>query len=82
MKSLGSSSAGHAETADLRPDGTRGRWWHEVLRGLAKVEGLNTGVVRCGAWYGPGTWEGEVIPRLVAGQIYQYLKEEMKFLHK
>ena len=82
MKSLGSSSAGHSEIAELRPDGVRGRWWHEVLRGLARVQGLNTGVVRCGAWYGPGTWEGQVVPRLVVGHVYKYLKEQMKFLYK
>jgi hypothetical protein len=83
MKSLPSSSAGHLEIANLRPDGVRGRWWHEVLRGLGDLKGLNTGVIRCGALYGPGTWEGEVIPRVVIGHIYSYLAEEkMKFLHK
>ncbi|WVQ85476.1 hypothetical protein IAT38_007641 [Cryptococcus sp. DSM 104549] len=84
MKSLPSSSAGHTESADLRPDGVRGRWWHETLRGLgrlAKTKGLKVGVIRCGAWYGRGTWDGEVIPRVVAGHVYQYLKEEMKFLY-
>jgi hypothetical protein len=76
MKSLPSSSRGHGEDAELRPDGARGRWWHEVLRGLGRVasaEGLNVGVIRCGAWYGRGTWEGEVIPRVVAGHVYSYL---------
>ena len=83
MKSLPSSSAGHPETAEIRPDGVRGRWWHEVLRGLGSLKDLNSGVIRCGALYGPGTWEGEVIPRVVIGQIYQYLSDEkMKFLHK
>ena len=46
MKSLSSSSAGHAESAELRPDGVRGQWWHEALRGIGKVEGLNTGAIR------------------------------------
>jgi hypothetical protein len=82
MKSLSSSSRGHGEDTDLRPDGARGRWWHEVLRGLGRVAsaeneglglGLNVGVIRCGAWYGRGTWEGEVIPRVVAGHVYSYL---------
>jgi hypothetical protein len=82
MKSLSSSSPGHDEYSDLRPDGIRGRWWHETLRGLAKITNLNTGVIRCGAWYGRGTWEGEVVPRLVVGQVYKHLKEEMKFLYK
>jgi hypothetical protein len=75
MKSLPSSSAGHPESAHLLPDGARGRWWHETLRGLARIRegGLNVGVVRCGAWYGRGTWEGDVVPRVVAGHVYQYL---------
>jgi hypothetical protein len=76
MKSLPSSSAGHTESAGLRPDGIRGRWWHETLRGLGALrerEGLNVGVIRAGAWYGPGMWGGEVIPRVVAGHVYEYL---------
>ncbi|WVO13378.1 hypothetical protein L204_100993 [Cryptococcus depauperatus] len=84
MKSLPSSSAGYTEDAELRPDGIRGRWWHEVLRGLGRLANnnlLNVGVIRCGAWYGRGTWDGEVIPRVVAGHVYQYLNEEMKFLY-
>ncbi|ORX35462.1 hypothetical protein BD324DRAFT_632946 [Kockovaella imperatae] len=81
MKSLSGSSAGHAESAELRPDGVRGRWWHETLRGIGKVQGLNTGVIRSGAFYGPGIWEETVVPRLVVGHVYKSLNEEMKFLH-
>ena len=83
MKSS-SSSLGHTEGSDaLRPDGVRGRWWHETLRGLAKlrekppgdnaVQGLNVGAVQAAAWYGPGSWGGEVAPRVVVGHVYQYL---------
>jgi hypothetical protein len=46
------------------------------LRGLGALrerEGLNVGVIRAGAWYGPGMWGGEVIPRVVAGHVYEYL---------
>lgn len=71
MKS--SSSKGHAENDKLKPDGVRGRWWHEVLRGIAKLPNLNFGIVRCAAWYGPGRWDAEVIPRLVVGHVYSYL---------
>ncbi|WWD18123.1 hypothetical protein CI109_102572 [Kwoniella shandongensis] len=82
MKSLpSSSSAGHTESAELKPDGIRGKWWHETLRGIGRLEGLNFGVIRCGAWYGRGTWDGETLPRVVVGHVYQYLKEEMKFLY-
>lgn len=73
------------ETDRLKPDGVRGRWWHETLRGIAAVaaaEDLNFGIVRCAAWYGPGTWDSEVVPRLVVGHVYHYLQEEMKFLYK
>lgn len=80
--SSSSSSQGHSESDKLKPDGVRGRWWQETLRGVAAVEGLNFGIVRSSAWYGPGTWDAEVVPRLVAGHVYQYLEEEMKFLYK
>ncbi|RXK42562.1 hypothetical protein M231_00116 [Tremella mesenterica] len=81
MKSLPSSSAGHAETANLKPDGDRGRWWHETVRGIGRLSNLNFGVIRSGAMYGRGTWEGEVTARLVIGHVYKSLNEEMKFLH-
>lgn len=67
------SSKGHTENDKLKPDGVRGRWWHEALRGIAKLPNLNFGVVRCAAWYGPGRWDAEVIPRLVVGHVYAYL---------
>jgi hypothetical protein len=71
----------HPEGDKLKPEGTRGRWWNETLRGIGAIGG-NFGVVRCGAFYGPGTWDWEVMPRLVIGHVYKYLNEEMKFLHK
>ncbi|KAL1410887.1 hypothetical protein Q8F55_001830 [Vanrija albida] len=79
MKSL--AGAGHAEGDKLKPDGVRGRWWHETLRGIAQIPDLNFGVVRSAAWYGPGAWDTEVVPRLVVGHVYSYLGEEMKFLY-
>lgn len=82
MKSLPSSSRGHSEDEKLKPDGVRGRWWHETLRALATVGELPTAVVQCAAWYGPGAWDSEVVPRLVAGHCYAFLKEDMKFLYK
>ncbi|WWC60520.1 uncharacterized protein I303_103094 [Kwoniella dejecticola CBS 10117] len=80
QKSLPSSSAGHSETSELKPDGVRGRWWNEALRGIGQLD-LNFGVIRCAAWYGRGAYLGEIVPRLVVGHVYQYLKEEMKFLY-
>lgn len=69
-------STPHPESADLKPDGARGRWWHETLRGLGRLqdkESLNLGVIRCGAGYGEGWWDGEVMARLVVGHVYQFL---------
>ncbi|WRT65894.1 uncharacterized protein IL334_002845 [Kwoniella shivajii] len=80
QKSSPSSSAGHNESAELRPDSVRGRWWHETLRGLGKLD-LNFGVIRSAAWYGRGSYEGEVVPKLVIGHVYKHLQEEMKFLY-
>ena len=92
MKSASPSSStgggsGHAEGSEaMRPDGARGRWWHETLRGLAQLRdgpvgdgavkgngALNVGAVQAAAWYGPGSWGGEVAPRVVVGHVYQYL---------
>jgi hypothetical protein len=69
------ASSPQGEGADLKPDGARGRWWHETLRGLGKLQetGLNLGVIRCAAAYGPGGWGGEVVARLVVGHVYSYL---------
>ncbi|WWD05520.1 hypothetical protein V865_003598 [Kwoniella europaea PYCC6329] len=80
QKSLPSSSPGHSESTELTPDGVRGRWWAETLRGIGNLD-LNFGVIRCAAWYGRGAYLGEIVPRLVVGHVYQYLKEEMKFLY-
>lgn len=61
------SGTGHKEGDKLVPDGARGRWWHETLRGLGMLD-LNVVVVRIGAEYGRGTIGGQVIPRLVVGE--------------
>ncbi|WWC87977.1 uncharacterized protein L201_002879 [Kwoniella dendrophila CBS 6074] len=82
QKSLPSSSPGHTESAQLTPDGIRGRYWNETLRGIGKLnEKLNFGCIRSAAWYGGDSYQGEIVPRLVVGHVYQYLKEEMKFLY-
>lgn len=69
------SSSPATESADLKPEGPRGRWWHETLRGMAKLQykGLKLGVIRCAAPYGPGGWDGEVVARLVVGHVYKHL---------
>ena len=76
------SSSPHVEGADLKPDGHRGRWWHETLRGIGVLqkEGLKFGVIRCGAPYGPGVSDGEVVARLVVGHVYKHLYVSCHYL--
>jgi hypothetical protein len=74
------SSSPHVEGSDLKPDGHRGRWWHETLRGIGALqrEGLKFGVIRCGAPYGPGVSDGEVVARLVVGHVYKHLYVQLQ----
>jgi hypothetical protein len=71
------SSSPHVEGSELKADGHRGRWWHETLRGIGEIsqqdEGFKFGVLRCGAPYGPGVSDGEVVARLVVGHVYSHL---------
>ena len=41
---------------------------------------LNLVLLRIGAEYGPNCLTGVVTPRIVCGEIYRYLKEDMKLL--
>ena len=76
------SSSPNAEGGDLKPDRHRGRWWHETLRGIGVLqkEGLKFGVIRCGAPYGPGVSDGEVVARLVVGHVYKHLYVSCHYL--
>lgn len=84
-----SSSTGYAETfgddkkkkgffgndgeGGMRPDGVRGRWWHEVVRAIGAEEALPLVVLRVGEIYGEGYCDqSQVLGRLVVGHIYQY----------
>lgn len=57
----------------MRPDGARGRWLHECVRALGRLDGLNLVVLRTGEVYGPGYAEGSVLARLVIGHVYKHL---------
>lgn len=46
---------------------------------IKTIEGLNLVILRPALVYGPGATMG-LAPRLVCGRIYQFIKEEMKFL--
>ncbi|KAI9452322.1 NAD-P-binding protein [Russula earlei] len=43
----------HDEKEDVKPNGVIGTWWHETLRILGAIEGLNLVIVRVGLVYGP-----------------------------
>ncbi|KAJ9100501.1 hypothetical protein QFC21_003540 [Naganishia friedmannii] len=80
-----------SEGFGMRPDGIRGRWWHEAVRAIGAIgsgdseegsERLSFAVVRVGEIYGEGYCDkSQVLGRLVVGHIYQNNKEEMKFLY-
>lgn len=72
MKAFSRSSSASIADDAMRPDGVRGRWWHEALRAVAGVKGLNAAVVRCAEIYGVDYTEGSVLARLVIGDIYRH----------
>jgi hypothetical protein len=63
------SGSGHKEGDKLLPDSARGRWWHEMLRGVSSLENLNVVIIRVAAEYGRGTLGGQVVPRVVVGML-------------
>jgi len=70
----------HTEKDQLKPQGSRGIWWHEALRMLASVKDLNLVILRVGSVYGPHTLCAEVTYCLILGAVYKSLNEELKFL--
>ncbi|TIA88836.1 hypothetical protein E3P99_02357 [Wallemia hederae] len=69
-----------SESTELSPQGGRGVWWHDSIRSLATIPNLPLSILRVGAWYGPSQLHGKITPRLMCGDIYRHLNEEMKFL--
>jgi hypothetical protein len=64
---------GNETEGGMRPDGVRGRWWHEAVRAVGAEENLNLAVIRVGEIYGAGYCDqSQVLGRLVVGHIYQY----------
>jgi hypothetical protein len=49
--------------------------------GSLQKDGLKLGVIRCGAPYGPGVSDGEVVARLVVGHVYQHLYVQLTKSH-
>ncbi|KAF8321445.1 uncharacterized protein EI90DRAFT_3147090 [Cantharellus anzutake] len=68
------------EHEGVKPASVRGYWWHEALRALAAIQGLNLVIVRVGAAYGPQQTFGTVHSRIIVGRVYQYRQWEMKYL--
>lgn len=71
----------YVEGFGMRPDGVRGRWWHEVVRAIGAIgadgedgnDRLNFAAIRVGEIYGEGYCDqSQVLGRLVVGHIYQY----------
>ncbi|EIN07681.1 hypothetical protein PUNSTDRAFT_144252 [Punctularia strigosozonata HHB-11173 SS5] len=76
-----SEKGSHEEKEDVKPDGIRGIWWHETLRMLAAIEGLNLVVLRIGYVYGPYTDFGRICTFITVAAVYGYMKKPMKALH-
>jgi len=56
-----------------KPDGIRGRWWHESVRTQGAIKGLNYAAIRTAEAYGEGFMEGQVLARLVIGEWQRIL---------
>ncbi|PCH38678.1 hypothetical protein WOLCODRAFT_23505 [Wolfiporia cocos MD-104 SS10] len=70
----------HDEKEDVRPDGVHGTWWHETLRTLGAIDGLNLVIVRKAIVYGPYIDYGPVMSFIAIGAVYGYLKQPVKGL--
>ncbi|KAJ3572809.1 hypothetical protein NP233_g2838 [Leucocoprinus birnbaumii] len=66
------------EKSDVEPWGAVGTWWHETLRILGAIDGLNLVVLRPGFVYGPYTNYGIIASAIIVASIYGYLKKPMK----
>jgi len=70
----------HDEKEDVKPSGVIGTWWHESLRILGGIEGLNLIVVRIGLVYGPYIDFGLMTTVMTVAAVYGYMKKPMKSL--
>ncbi|KIM49305.1 hypothetical protein M413DRAFT_438490 [Hebeloma cylindrosporum] len=67
-----------SEKDDIKPVEAMGIWWHETLRMLASIEGLNLVILRIGFVYGPYTDFGNVISAITVASVYGYMQKPMK----
>jgi len=70
----------HDEKEDVKPHSVIGTWWHESLRILGAIEGLNLVIVRIGLVYGPYIDFGLMANVLTVAAVYGYMKKPMKSL--
>ncbi|KAF8350872.1 NAD-P-binding protein [Amanita rubescens] len=73
-----SKKGGHDESEDLKPAGVLGTWWHEALRILGAIDGLNLVILRTGHCYGPYTNYGLMGMGIAIMAVYGYMKKPFK----
>ncbi|KAI8149686.1 hypothetical protein BJV82DRAFT_588937 [Fennellomyces sp. T-0311] len=67
------------ETSKVKPWTVIAKHKYHAEEELRKIEGLNLVILRPAVVYGPGALLG-MTPRLIIGQVYKHLGEEMKLL--
>ncbi|CAG8486525.1 16229_t:CDS:2 [Acaulospora morrowiae] len=67
------------EDDKIKPWTTAAEYKYKAEEKLKTIDGLNLVILRPALVYGLGATTG-IVPRLVCGRIYQFTKEEMKFL--
>ncbi|KAA1474851.1 NAD-P-binding protein [Dentipellis sp. KUC8613] len=72
----------HDEKENPKPLGVLGTWWHETLRILGAIEGLNLVILRIGLVYGPYIDFGLMTNVLTVASVYGHIKQPMKSLWK
>ncbi|KAI0048212.1 NAD-P-binding protein [Auriscalpium vulgare] len=68
------------EKADIKPVRAIGVWWHESLRTLGAIAGLNLVILRVGLVYGPYIEYGVIPNVLTVAAVYGYMNKPMKSL--
>ncbi|KAF9239678.1 hypothetical protein BU15DRAFT_46609 [Melanogaster broomeanus] len=68
----------HDEKEDVKPIRPLDVWWHETLRMLASIDGLNLVILRCGFVYGPYVEFGLYALVITVASVYGYMKKPMK----
>ncbi|KAF8123778.1 hypothetical protein EV363DRAFT_1587130 [Boletus edulis] len=68
----------HDEKEDVKPVRPLDVWWHETLRMLASIQGLNLVILRSGFVYGPYVEYGLYSLVITVASVYGYMKKPMK----